>query len=468
MLRVIDNRAALAELIQRLSDDDELDEIRDALAACGDHTLVPELTAALHRFLDQGDAAGRDVIAGILAGVQGAPALPELLRAAAVDLGDDQDTLDAEIVDLVHTDPAAARPHVLALAAGPDRRLRRMGLNLLGLVAQPSDAGPILDATADPNPGIRTAADPAPDIRTAVGSDPDIRTAVGLILDAAADPDPDIRATAVGALPVESDRTFAALVTALRDVDAGVRVTAAAQLGFQGRAEAIPHLAELAGDHADRVRQFAAIALGRIGGPDTAPALLRLRTDRSRDVREAATEALGSAGGPQAIAALRAMAENPDPEVRIQAAAALPKAGAEVLPLLTALAADPIPEVRTALVAGLARAHAPIRAASAAGRAVQAPTSSEPAAGRPVSAPPTSAPAVGDPASAAGSAAPAPGGFDALVLGLAADPEFDVRHSVARSVRLIAPALAPSILRRYLDDPDLRTVAERELSRLRD
>jgi HEAT repeat protein len=392
---VIDTRAALAELIQHIDEFGDYDDIEatvDALRACGDRSLAPELTVALRRCLHERNFYGRDLIAAVLAGVQGADALPELLRASAVDLGDDQDSLDAEIVDLVKGDPVAARRAVLALAADPDPRLRRTGLGVLGLIAGPQDTDILLRAAADPDPEIR---------RTALGALPIGGTGDG------------------GQTPAGRDRVFDALVTALRDADAHVRVTAVSQLGHQGRPEAAGHLAALVGDRADQVRQFAAIALGRIGGPATAPALLRLRTDRVRTVREAATEALGSAGGPQAVAALRAMAEDPDPEVRIEAAGALPKLGAEVLPLLTALATDPIPEVRAALISGLARAQPP-----------------------------------------------APDGFDTVVLTLADDPEHDVRRALATRVRLITPALAPSILRRYLDDPDLHAIAGRELSRL--
>ncbi|GLW28173.1 hypothetical protein Areg01_11130 [Actinoplanes regularis] len=143
-------------------------------------------------------------------------------------------------------------------------------------------------------------------------------------------------------------------------------------------------------------------ALGRIGSPDAAPVLLRLRADPL--LREDATAALGAVGGPAALAVLRTLATDPDPGVRIDAATALPQAGVgdpEVRPLLAALAADPVPEVRAALVSGLA-------------------------------------------------AVDVAGAFDDLVAALADDPEFDVRSRIAVNVRLLAPALAPSILRRYL------------------
>jgi hypothetical protein len=76
-----------------------------ALAACGDTALVPRLHEALDRFLDQENFYGRDLIASVLAGIQRAAALPVLLRASARDLGDDQDGLHTEIIELLHADP---------------------------------------------------------------------------------------------------------------------------------------------------------------------------------------------------------------------------------------------------------------------------------------------------------------------------------------------------------------------------
>ncbi|SNT01780.1 HEAT repeat [Actinoplanes regularis] len=383
MRRVIDTRAALAEFIRQideLDDCDDLEKTRVALTGCGDSTLVAELTAALHRFLDEKNFYGRDLIAGVLAGIDGLEALPVLLRASARDLGDDQDSLSAEIVDLLHGNRAAARPAVLALAVDPDSTLRRTGLWALGFVSEPQDTD--------------------------------------LLLAAAADSDPRIRAMAYGALPTADDRAFQALLAGLRDIDPDVRVTAVSQLGYTRRYDAVPHLIALADDLTDRVRRWVVFALGRIGSPDAAPVLLRLRADPL--VREDATAALGAVGGPAALAVLRTLATDPDPRVRIDAATALPQAGVgdpEVRLLLVALAADPVPEVRAALVSGLA-------------------------------------------------AVDVPGSSDELVLALAEDPEFDVRSRIVVNVRLLAPALAPSILRRYLDDPDLRPIAERQLKRL--
>ncbi|MEV0396379.1 hypothetical protein [Polymorphospora rubra] len=96
-----------------------------ALKSCGDPTLVPLLHQALDRFLDDGNFYGRDLIADILASSQEVAALPVLLRASSRDLGDDQDTLSALIIDLMDQERVAARVTVLEFAASHVRARRR-------------------------------------------------------------------------------------------------------------------------------------------------------------------------------------------------------------------------------------------------------------------------------------------------------------------------------------------------------
>lgn len=196
-----------------------------------------------------------------------------------------------------------------------------------------------------------------------------------------------------------------------------VRAVAVSQLGFTRRADAIPPLSALADDPLPQIRVHVAHALGQIGSQDATPPLLRLRADADPHVRSRATHALGTIGGPTAVDALRAMAEDPDPTVRTDAAQALPQADGDTHAQFTALATDPVPEVRAALLSGLA---------------------------------------------AAGTA----GGFDDLLSALADDPSPHVRRRVAATIRRLAPARAPAVLRRYLNEPALRTIAERELNRL--
>ena len=67
---------------------------------------------------------GRDLIAGVLAGVAGIAALPVLLLAADRDLGDDQDGLQSEIAAVLDADPVAGRELILDQTGSdaPERR----------------------------------------------------------------------------------------------------------------------------------------------------------------------------------------------------------------------------------------------------------------------------------------------------------------------------------------------------------
>ncbi|MFB7590966.1 hypothetical protein [Streptomyces sp. NPDC056169] len=90
------------------ADVDETIDLADEVAASGDAGLLPRLQAELDRALTERNAYARELLGGVLAAIGGPDALPTLIRASAVDLGDDQDGLAAEIVDLVQADPKTA------------------------------------------------------------------------------------------------------------------------------------------------------------------------------------------------------------------------------------------------------------------------------------------------------------------------------------------------------------------------
>lgn len=324
---MIDSRGALEAVVRHAMElEDDYDDIAPTvttLAACGDTALVPRLQEVLDRFLDEENFYGRDLIAGVLAGIEGAAALPVLLRASAHDLGDDQDSLQTEIIELLHADRAASRCVVLDFATGDTPELRRVGLWALGFVVEAQD--------------------------------------VELLAAAATDADPKIRSMAVGSIPdpAGDDQAFGALVLALRDLDEQVRVSAASRLGYTGRVDAVAPLVALAADPTPRVRSMVAYALGRLGSHEATPALQRLLHDPDRHVRESAGEALGSVGGPAAVDALLALAADQDPQLRVQAAKALAKAAdsdPRVTPQLMMLARDDEAAVRAATISGLASA----------------------------------------------------------------------------------------------------------------
>ncbi|GGO14247.1 HEAT repeat domain-containing protein [Micromonospora parathelypteridis] len=325
---MIDSGGALEAVVRHAVElEDDYDDIAPtvaALTASGDTALVPRLQEVLDRFLDEGNFYGRDLIAGVLAGIEGVAALPLLLRASARDLGDDQDSLQAEIIELLHTERATSRRVVRNLATGDTPELRRVGLWALGFVVEAQD--------------------------------------VDLLAAAVTDADPEIRSMAVGSIPdpAGDDRAFAALVLALRDLNEQVRVSAVSRLGYTGRVDAVAPLVALAADPTPRVRSMVAYALGRLGSHEATPALQRLLHDPDRHVRENAAEALGSVGGPAAVDTLLALAADQDPQLRVQAAKALAKAAdsdPRVAPQLTMLARDGEAAVRAATLSGLASAE---------------------------------------------------------------------------------------------------------------
>ncbi|MET9350708.1 hypothetical protein [Streptomyces termitum] len=103
---------SLTRLLAMLDDlDADVDatiDLADAVAAGGDRALLPRLESELDRAVAERNGYARELLGGVVAGIGGTETLPVLVRASAVDLGDDQDGLAAEIVDLVQADPKTA------------------------------------------------------------------------------------------------------------------------------------------------------------------------------------------------------------------------------------------------------------------------------------------------------------------------------------------------------------------------
>ncbi|MGW7370163.1 hypothetical protein ACWGI8_43805 [Streptomyces sp. NPDC054841] len=91
------------------ADIDETIDLADAIAASGDRGLLPRLETELGRFIGERNFYAREMLGGVIAAIGGTDVLPVLLRASAVDLGDDQDGLATEIVGVVQSDPRTAR-----------------------------------------------------------------------------------------------------------------------------------------------------------------------------------------------------------------------------------------------------------------------------------------------------------------------------------------------------------------------
>ncbi|MER7516563.1 hypothetical protein [Streptomyces sp. NPDC126499] len=103
----------VTRLIEMLDDPeadvDETIDLADEIAASGDRGALPRLEAELDRAVADRNSYARELLGGVVAALGGTEKLPVLVRASAVDLGDDQDGLAAEIVDLVQADPKTAQ-----------------------------------------------------------------------------------------------------------------------------------------------------------------------------------------------------------------------------------------------------------------------------------------------------------------------------------------------------------------------
>ncbi|MEU2660847.1 hypothetical protein ABZ615_36725 [Streptomyces sp. NPDC007325] len=98
----------LAMLDDLDADVDATIDLADEIAAGGDRALLPRLESELDRAVAERNGYARELLGGLVAALGGPTTLPVLVRASAADLGDDQDGLATEIVDLVQADPKTA------------------------------------------------------------------------------------------------------------------------------------------------------------------------------------------------------------------------------------------------------------------------------------------------------------------------------------------------------------------------
>ncbi len=116
-------------LLAQIGDpEDDSTEAYDLVAELSeaDHALVPELKKALWNFLKAQNFFGRDVLADALAAIQGVEALPALLKVSTYDLGDDQDTLQSTIIDVMSLDTERARLILDEVDTSDDAKLREV------------------------------------------------------------------------------------------------------------------------------------------------------------------------------------------------------------------------------------------------------------------------------------------------------------------------------------------------------
>ncbi|MFD8009827.1 hypothetical protein [Streptomyces sp. NPDC058955] len=110
----------LAMLDDLDADVDATIDLADEIAAGGDRALLPRLESELDRAVAERNGYARELLGGVLAALGGPTTLPILVRASAVDLGDDQDGLATEIVDLVQSDPKTAEKVLRPLTEDDD------------------------------------------------------------------------------------------------------------------------------------------------------------------------------------------------------------------------------------------------------------------------------------------------------------------------------------------------------------
>ncbi|MEV6105196.1 HEAT repeat domain-containing protein [Streptomyces sp. NPDC051940] len=241
--------AGLADLDE---DVDELIDLADELESVLGAEHAPRVEAHLTAAVRAANTWAREMLGILLAGIGGPAALPALLRAGSVDLGDDQDGLSTRLADLAAEDPARSRGVLLPLLHDPDRRLRAKAVWLLGFVPEPSD--------------------------------------LELLARTAQDPDEDVRGASVGTIGSHTANSPAAvdlLLRLLADPAPQVRVSALSSLGYAGQPHALPAIRACADDPDARVRAWTAIALGRFPGaePETRAVLRRLHRDPDSYVR---------------------------------------------------------------------------------------------------------------------------------------------------------------------------------------
>lgn len=175
--------------------------------------------------------------------------------------------------------------------------------------------------------------------------------AVPALIEALADANAAVRLAAVSSLgSLEDPRAIAALGKALReDSDPRVREAAAESLGDIDDPRAVPHLvAALRAERVTAVREAIVHALNEIDDPSAAPAVAEATKDPSPAVRRAAVSALSEFEVPSTLPAIAALVRDEDVEVRRHVADALGNmADASSLEALTTLARDADAEVRS-------------------------------------------------------------------------------------------------------------------------
>ncbi|MEZ4402157.1 MAG: HEAT repeat domain-containing protein [Kofleriaceae bacterium] len=227
-----------------------------------------------------------------------------------------------------------AVPQLTAWLASPDRALRRVAAESLGVIAEPTSLAFLVRALGDVEPEVRLAAVVALGKLGAAGD----RSVVVPLLSRVADDKSEVRQAALEALRGIGDRrAVVAVVTAFTDPNLEVRKAAVVTAGRLGDPAAIPALTRLLDEPQVELRNLAIGALGALGAGEAVTPLIGF-LQRGGDGAAPAAFALGEIAAAATSDDVRAAAVGAlvgglvDPGARTYLVEGLRRAGAAAVP----------------------------------------------------------------------------------------------------------------------------------------
>lgn len=223
----------LSQLLDQLADVDDLDRsvaAIDLIKAEAVQDWLPRLHVVLET---PGNFYLREGVAPAVIRLEGIGALPRLITALRLGFaeGQDCDGLQAEVTDLIESDPTAAKAVLLPMADSSDPADRSDAAWLLGFI----------HSAVPPDIFVRLATDDSPRVR---------RAACG----------------SLGSLKGH-EPAFQMLIRSLGDTDEEVRISAMSSLGYFGDTRALPLLEGRLGGSSEGVRRTLEYAIARLKKP---------------------------------------------------------------------------------------------------------------------------------------------------------------------------------------------------------
>jgi HEAT repeat protein len=264
---------------------------RDALAQALQHPVKTVRMAAAFKFPDRTDPR---IIPGLIDVYRDIDACRDndFLRKwyQAMELNFWGIRYDYWIAWIARFGPPAA-PYLLKTLQDPNYKVRSLGAQVLGRIAENRAVTPLIGLLTDKFQPVRREA-----VR-ALGRIGD-KAAVPHLIEALGDKIDSVRVAAAQALGRIGHNAIAELLPLLEDESVRVRAAAAESLGELASRPAVPELLEHLRIDSSTVRAAAARALGRIGDPAALASLVETFQDKGErvPVREAAALAMGLLG----------------------------------------------------------------------------------------------------------------------------------------------------------------------------